>query len=889
MSQPDCFLVLQTSIQGNGQFLSKMKLSLTSKYREKGNSCTEVQRPRQKGYTQKGDVMIGGLFPIHTYRKDTKYSFRERKLPVICASYSTVSYSWMQAMRFAIDEINTDKTLLPNISLGFQIFDTCVHISQTFWGTLWTLSGEDSPILNYQCQPSVPLAIVGDAISTTSFALATLLGVYRYPQVSYLASASSSNNHFLYPSLLRTIPSDGKQSRALARLVSYMGWNWVGLLSLDDDFGMSGSQILKMELNSLGVCLAYHEVFGTETSMIKMQFIKNIVIHSSAMVVIIFSRDPLINRLADLLVAKEDTGKIWVACTGWSNSPIVSITMYSHIMMGTLGFSYSQVEMKGFREYLLAIQPSTLIPDDIFLPNLWEIVHDCSWTGGKNKTLLCTGHEKLETFKNKEFEYDEFDFRIHYLVYDAVYVIAHAINQLNLCFSSGEGSGWCVLWCVLCKKHINLTPGHIGYRVLYYMRNIHFLNKMGGEMYFDVNGDPPTEYDVVNWQRNSDGSIEFVAVGHFRDQKSQGTEFSINTSAIQWITGKHEIPRSVCSESCSPGFRKATQEGQPPCCFDCIPCSEGEISNEIDLNNCFACSPETWPNENNTNCIPKVVEFLSFWEPLGIILTLATMAFSFITISILYTFLRNKDTAIVKANNRGIAYLLLASLSLNFLCPLLFIGEPQRYTCIFRQGAFGVIFVLSVSSVLAKTIMVVIAFTATKPNSNMRKWLGPQVPALIISTCTLIQLLISLYWILSCPSFPERNIRIKTGIIVFQCNECSDTLLWCMLGYMAFLACVSFLVAFLARKLPDNFNEAKWITFSMLIFLSVWISFVPAYLSTYGKYMVSVEIFAIISSSAGVLVCIFLPKSYIIIFRPDLNTRGQLLGKGSSQKTSTSS
>ncbi|XP_040197698.1 vomeronasal type-2 receptor 26-like [Rana temporaria] len=301
---------------------------------------------------------------------------------------------------------------------------------------------------------------------------------------------------------------------------------------------------------------------------------------------------------------------------------------------------------------------------------------------------------------------------------------------------------------------------------------------------------------------------------------------------------------------------------------------------DSDSRNCFPCPSDMWPNENNTMCIPKVIEYLSYWEPLGITLTSTAILFSFTTISILCIFIKFKDTAIVKANNRNLTYLLLVSLSLSFLCTHLFIGEPQRFTCRFRQGAFGVIFVFSISCVLAKTIMVIIAFRATRPGSNMRKWLGSKVPASTVSISTFIQLLICIYWMIRCPPFPEKNMTIKTGVIIFQCNECSDTLLWCMLGYMALLSCISFLVAFLARKLPDSFNEAKWITFSMLIFLSVWITFIPAYVSTQGKFMVAVEVFGILSSSGGIVGCIFFPKCYIILLRAELNTRQNLLGKG---------
>ncbi|OCT59480.1 hypothetical protein XELAEV_18000902mg [Xenopus laevis] len=797
--------------------------------------------------------------------------------PLLSSRFSTISYSYVQAMVYAIEEINANDSLLPNISLGYKVFDSCIHLSQSLRGTLWTLTGQDQPILNYQCHHNVPIAILGDATSGTSIAMATLLGVYRYPQISYSASMSSLSNHFLFPSFFRTIPSDAMQSWALAHLVSYMGWTWVGLISLDDDYGIDGSHVLKQELYKLGVCIAYHESFGVESSSKRIQSVANIIVQSSARVVIIYSRDPFVSMLVEYIVERQDTKRIWLATTGWSNSPMLSIKLFSHTMMGTLGLSLHQAEMPWLKKFLLNIHPSTSLPNDIFIKTFWEIVHNCQWpeeyTAGKNGTVWCTGEEKLVRFKASLYEFNEFDFRVQYLIYNAVYAVAYALHNLIYCGTDEEPFQW-----KRCNNETNLKP----WQVFEHLMKISFVNSEGEQMYFDQHGDPPADFDIVNWHRSQDGTIEFLKVGWYNARAPVEKEIVINTSAIQWITGDTKVPLSVCSESCAPGYRKAAQKGQHICCFDCIRCSEGEISNQTDSSNCFPCAAETWPNEDRTECLPKVVDFLSFVEPLGITITSTTIFSSFTTVTILCVFIRYKDTAVVKANNRDLTYVLLGSLALSFLCPLLFIGKPYRFTCLFRQVTFGVNFVLSVSCVLAKTIMVVIAFRATKPGSTMRRWLGPCVPGLTVSICTNLQLFICIFWMLYCPPFPERNTRIKIGVIIFQCNECSDTLLWCMVGCMAFLSCVCFLVAFLARKLPDTFNEAKWITFSMLIFLSVWISFVPAYLSTQGKYMVAVEVFGIISSSAGILVCIFLPKCYIILLRPDLNTRGNILSNRST-------
>ncbi|XP_043914023.1 vomeronasal type-2 receptor 26-like [Protopterus annectens] len=333
------------------------------------------------------------------------------------------------------------------------------------------------------------------------------------------------------------------------------------------------------------------------------------------------------------------------------------------------------------------------------------------------------------------------------------------------------------------------------------------------------------------------------------------------------------IPLSVCSESCTMGYRKAIQQGQPSCCFDCIPCSEGEVSNGTGMNDCIKCLEDQWPNSRRDRCIRKTAEFLAYEDPLGSALTSVTTVLLLLNCFVCITFVKFRHTPVVRANNRQLSYILLFALMLCFLCSLAFIGQPKNVTCMLQQATFGIIFTLCVSCVLSKTIMVVIVFKATNPRSNLRKWLGYKLPLGIIFLGTLIQFMICIIWLAYFPPSLEHNRKSVTGKILIECNDGSLFAFWCMLGYIGFLASFSLVVAFLARKLPDDFNEAKYICFSMLVFVSVWLSFIPAYLSTKGKYMVALEVFAILSSSAGLQVCIFLPKCYIIIFRPDLNTR----------------
>ncbi|XP_066430811.1 vomeronasal type-2 receptor 26-like [Eleutherodactylus coqui] len=336
-------------------------------------------------------------------------------------------------------------------------------------------------------------------------------------------------------------------------------------------------------------------------------------------------------------------------------------------------------------------------------------------------------------------------------------------------------------------------------------------------------------------------------------------------------------PQSRCNDRCSPGYRKRPNGGYHVCCYDCAPCSEGEVSNITDSEICHKCPEEEWPDEKKVKCLPKVYEFLSYEDILVHVFSAFALFFSAVTLFISGLFIYYWDTPIVKANNRTVSFILLVSIFLSFLCIFFFLGHPVDITCLLRQTSFAILFSIGVSSVLAKTITVCIAFKATKPGSSLVKLV--KVSNYVVFSCSSVQVPICVTWLLVSPPYVEFDHHTYPGKIIIQCNEGSDIWFYSMLSYMGLLAAVSFVMAFMVRTLPDSFNEAKYITFSMLLFCSVWIAMIPAYLSTRGKYMVAVEIFAILTSCAGVLGCIFFPKVYIILLKPDLNSKNVIMEK----------
>ncbi|CAH2299232.1 vomeronasal type-2 receptor 26-like [Pelobates cultripes] len=272
----------------------------------------------------------------------------------------------------------------------------------------------------------------------------------------------------------------------------------------------------------------------------------------------------------------------------------------------------------------------------------------------------------------------------------------------------------------------------------------------------------------------------------------------------------HKIPRARCNEVCHHGYRKAPGGSYHKCCYDCVPCSEGEMSNVTDSDNCQTCPDNEWPNENKTKCIPKNYDFLSYEnDNITSIFSSISILFSLIVVFILRILIIFWETPIVRANNRNLSFVLLVSLMLSFLCVFLFLGRPVDITCMLRQTSFGIIFSVAVSSVLGKTIMVYIAFKATKPGSSWRKWVGVKVSNIIVLICSSIQILINVLWLCISPPYQELDMHSYPGRIIIQCNEGSVIAFYSVLGYMGVLAAVSFIIAYFARTLPDSFNEAK--------------------------------------------------------------------------------
>ncbi|XP_061493103.1 vomeronasal type-2 receptor 1-like isoform X2 [Rhineura floridana] len=848
--------------------------------------CRLLGKFTLRGYVNAEDAMhvIGGMFPIHFRTILEEDPTSTPPMSPLCEGFNFRGYRWVKAMIHAINDINKDPDLLPNITLGYQIYDTCYTMSKTVENSLAFLTGQNETTPVFRCSSGAPLAaVVGAGGSTLSIASSRILGLYYFPQVGYASSSLLLSDKYQFPTYLRTIPSDSVQSQGMAYLVHHFGWRWIGTIAADDDYGKYGVKAFKEKVENSYTCIAFSETIPKIYSREKLKTVAEIVHDTNATVIVVYSSDIDFHPLLEELMISNISSKTWIASEAWVTSALIARPEYFPLLGGAIGFGVKRGEIPGLKEFLLDVRPGEDPEDDLAI-EFWQSAFNCTWpnanisyntdnrknvTGHENivdfsSDQLCTGKEKLEDLNNTYLDISEL--RITYNVYKAVYAVANGLDKLRLC---EEGRGPFIPG-QQCAKIDEFEP----WQLMYYMKNEMKFTVLGEDVDINEKGDVYTSYDVLNWQKNENGEIAFVPVGTFNMTGENDMEF--------------HRPRSTCNKNCQPGYRKGILQGKPSCCYDCIRCAEGQISNITDARECIACKEDYWSNEDRSVCVLKEVEFLAYGEALGMTLIALSVFGACVVMAVTGVYIKFRSTALVKANDRELSFLIQFSLVVTLMTSILFIGKPEDWSCMSRQVTLALGFSLCLSCVLGKTVMLFLTQLAknSKVAEKVRMSIRPIFQKIIVLNSVLVEVGIVCAYLILDPPHMLKNTQFSITRIIFECDEGSILYLCVMFGFDVFLAILCFLTAFVARKLPNNFNEAKFVTFGMLVFFIVWISFVPAYLSTRGKFKVAVEIFAILASSFGLLGCIFVPKCYIILLKPLRNTEEIVGGRAATNDKS---
>ncbi|XP_039211282.1 vomeronasal type-2 receptor 26-like [Crotalus tigris] len=832
----------------------------------------EFKEFEEFNYYKPGDYLITGItskiiaaFCPHIFSLPPTHRLRS----------SSAIFNHVLLFFLGVHKINQNSRLLPNITLGYNIYDNFLSARITYEVMMNLLSTGQENVPNYRCgrQKNI-LAVLENTDSELFDQISTVLGIYKIPQINTgeISYVLQQSHHF--PFFYRMTPKPEPPYSAIFKLLLHFRWTWIGLLYQDKERGERFKRSLETLAVKNRICIILSETIPTtnvdiHTRDMFLQEQRNmfLLLSNIHIKVIVCQLDfQATGTLIGVIIVNERKntfieGKVWIA-TALSRLSIRMLSNYLDLQRKHVLFSFqTQTNRRQYYDF------------DTYSPTGKQFVEEAFQCSYSRPLLSKKVWKKCIEKENGVFPPLQVLARVVIEDGSGISRAIHAVASVLHAISSYQMS-----------KRRMLAGDHQSPQIIQpwqlhrFMKHFQLHNISNDGIYLDENGFPAADFDIMHWRILPKESYPMEKVGSVEMEASSEVKVSINQSAIQWpISFNKTVPSSRCSENCYPGYVKLVREGAPVCCHDCSLCMEGTFSVEEDAPHCNKCPEDQYSNEKRDQCVPKSISFLSYEETFGLILAFIALAFSLITAFVLGIFIKHRETPIVKANNRDLTYILLISLLLSFMTSLLFIGRPKEIICLLQQSIFSVVFSVAVSSLLAKTVMVVVAFLATKPGSRMRKWLGKTLANSIAISCSGIQVGICMIWLGISPPFPDSDMHSQPGYILLQCNEGSIIMFYTALGYMGLLAAICFLVAFLARKLSGTFNEAKLITFSMLVFCSVWVSFVPTYLSTKGKYMVAVQIFSILASSLGLMGCIFIPKCYIIILRSHMNTKEYLI------------
>uniref|UniRef100_A0A8C2MWE8 G-protein coupled receptors family 3 profile domain-containing protein n=1 Tax=Cricetulus griseus TaxID=10029 RepID=A0A8C2MWE8_CRIGR len=805
----------------------------------------------KEDFHHKGDVDIGVFFPIHTYFTGDKVSHSHvlSYFNKFYLRYNLKNYEFILALVFAIEKINRNSDLLPNISLGFDFYNTPYGEKNILGSALFWFTGMHDPLSNYNCvkERKSAAALTGPSWAKSAH-IATLLQLYKFPQLTIGPFDPILSDQSQFNSLYQMAPKGTSLSLAIVSLMVHFSWNWVGLLLPDDHRGTEFLSDFRKNMEKNTVCIAFVEMISSTWTSFSYKFWESL-----ANVIIIYGDSDSLQGLMLNLGKHFLTWKVWVMNSQWDVTNHADYFLVDSFH-GSLIFSLQHEQMAEFPNFIKTVNPFNY-PEDIYLPKLWALFFQCSFSELDCQLVeRCQPNASLELLPRhiigmtmREESYN---------VYKAVYIVAHSLHEMSL-------------------QQVQMQPFESENKMVFFpwqlhhfLRNNHVRDKLA--LYWKQELDD--KYDILNFWNFPKGLGLKVKVGTFIPNAPQGQQLSLSEKLIQWPKIYSKIPQSVCSKSCEPGFRKVSLEGKAVCCYGCIPCPDNAISNETDMDQCMKCPESHYANTEKMQCLQKVVSFLDYKGPLGMSLTTIALCLSVVTAVVLGLFVKQRNTPIVKANNRTLSYTLLITLNICFLCTFLFIGSLNTTTCILQQIIFGGAFTVALATVLAKAITVVIAFKVTFPSRVVRWLIITKAPNFIIPICTMMYLVLCAIWLGSSPPFLDQDAHAEHGHIIIMCNKGSAFAFHGVLGYLCSLALGSYTMAFLSRNLPDTFNEAKFLSFSMLVFFCVWLTFLPVYHSTKGKVMVAMEVFSILASSAALLGFIFVPKCYIILIRPDKNS-----------------
>ncbi|XP_045552129.1 metabotropic glutamate receptor 4 [Salmo salar] len=641
-------------------------------------------------------------------------------------------------------------------------------------------------------------------------------------------------------------------------IVKAMRWNYISTVASEGNYGESGvDAFIQKSREDGGVCISQSVKIPREPKPGEFdKIIRRLSENPNARVVILFANEDDIRRLLQAAKKDNQTGHfIWVGSDSWG-SKISPILNQEEMAEGAVTILPKRQSIRGFDRYFIS---RTLDNNrrNIWFAEFWENNFQCKLSRHALKKgsgiKKCTNHERI----GKDSSYEQ-EGKVQFVV-DAVYAMAHALHNMHKELCPGKVG--------LCSKMETIN----GTMLLKFIRKVNFTGIAGTPVIFNVNGDAPGRYEIYQYQMKHN-TTEYKIIGHWADQ------LHLDTKEMRWPGGTLQVPQSICSQPCCPGERKKTVKGVP-CCWHCERCDGYQY--QADTYSCKMCRFDLRPNENHTACEAIPIVKLEWSSPWAVIPVLIAVLGIIATMFVVGTFIRYNDTPIVKASGRELSYVLLTGIFLCYATTFLMIAAPDVGICSLRRIFLGLGMSISYAALLTKTNRIYRIFEQGKMSVSTPRFISPASQLVITFSLISVQLLGVCIWFGVDPSQAvidyedQRTSNPDMARGVLKC-DISDLSLICLLGFSMLLMVTCTVYAIKTRGVPETFNEAKPIGFTMYTTCIVWLAFIPIFFgtsqSTEKMYIQTTTLTISVSLSASVsLGMLYMPKVYVVLFHPEQN------------------
>ncbi|XP_062248449.1 taste receptor type 1 member 1-like [Platichthys flesus] len=774
-----------------------------------------------------GDYLIGGLFDIH-YLSTIDNHVRPEAIDCSSQPFLLPNYRRFQLMRFAVEEINNSTELLPNVSLGYEMFDHCSDTHN--FPAIFQLMSVDGSIESWgethKSNVSDVIAVVGPFTTSQALVVAPMFMVDLVPVVSYGSSSSVLSKKAIFPSFLRTVYPNKDTITVIVSILQHFSWRWVAFLNSDTNFGIDGLETFLNVIEDSEICLAYTNVLLE--GMNYSQMFKQIE-EQNINVIVVFAQKLHVEALIESAIQLHISNKVWIADDGWALNEQLPKKKGIRNIGTVLGVSQTIVGMPGFNDFISSFKSHT----------------QC---GNDGQQTFCNQACNCSSLSAEDVITADPSFS--FPVYSAVYAIAHALHNVLHC-----GAGTC-----------NDSTAVYPHMVLAELKKSNF-TLLNRSVQFDENGDPKFgSYSIVFW--NKSGSAQEIGFYHVHPS----VKFFINSSEIEWCKDG-DVPTSLCSPECPVGYVKKS-DGIHKCCFTCQICSNGTYVNRTeDPYNCIDCKETEWSAEGSTSCTLRLVEYIPFTDSGAILIMFGASALVGISLVMSGLFAVNYNTPVVKSAGGPMCFLILGCLSLCSLSIFFYFGKPTVSYCILRFLPFFLFYTVCMACFVVRSFQIVCVFKMAAKFPKLHSWwMKYHGQWLVITVAFVAQALLITIGYSTAPPRPYNETIWYPDKIILSCDFMNESFL-APVSLLLCLCSLCFIFSYMGKDLPKNYNEAKAITFCLLLLIFTWIIFVTGYLLYRGKYIQTINAVAVLSSLYSFLLWYFLPKCYIIIFQPKKNTQ----------------